>query len=78
MVILPLIIVIGSLITTGIIINAIAYIKMKYYRIDESICENGLEIGDGSSSASSELSLNYSADDEDPLFDDFPDYPHSI
>ena len=51
---------------------------MKYYRIDESICENGLEIGDGSSSASSELSLNYSADDEDPLFDDFPDYPHSI
>jgi F0F1-type ATP synthase membrane subunit b/b' len=80
MIILPLIIAIGSIIAFGIIVNAIAYIKMKCCPIKDSIYTNNSEISEEyeSTLASSEQSLDYLADNEEPLFDAFPDYPHSI
>ena len=73
MIILPIIFAIGALFAFGMVVNAIAYIKMNFCHNEDPNYANS-----SISKDESELSLNYSADDEDPLFDDFPDYPHSI
>jgi hypothetical protein len=80
MVIIPLIIAIGSQILLGLIINAAAYIKMKCYSIEESVCTKYSESAqeDEPSLTNFEQSLDYSADDESPRFDTFSDYPHSV